>query len=82
MGICELTFVPGPAVAQVYSDDGVPWREACPKCLEAGPDCMVNRLRRNADGHRAIAEEMEEAAAEGFEDVPTLQELRLMERLA
>jgi hypothetical protein len=60
----------------------VDWREACPKCLAGGPDSIVETLRRWAAFYRQVAEDYEEVADEGIEDMPTPEELALMERLA
>jgi hypothetical protein len=79
-GICNLRFQTGRVVAEAYGD-GVDWTQVCPKCLERGEDGIAERLRSEAEWHRKVAEEMEEAAAEGVEYVPTPEELRLMELL-
>jgi len=81
-GICDLRFPLDAAIARAECDDGVDWREVCPKCLAEGPDGIVETLRRSAALYRQMAEDNEEAADEGIEDMPTPEELALMERLA
>jgi hypothetical protein len=81
-GICELPFESGPAVAHAYCDDGVDYREVCPRCLAGGPEGIVETFRRRAVFYREAAETYEELACEGVHDMPTLEELSLMERLA
>jgi hypothetical protein len=81
-GICGIRFPLGAAIARAECDDGVDWREVCPKCLASGSDGIVATLRRRAAIYRQIAEDFEEVADEGIRDMPTPEELRLMQLLA
>ena len=80
--ICDGCFFFGPAIANAYDDDGISRGEVCPTCLAGGPEGIVERLRSRAWWYAKIAEDLEEAADEGVESVPTLEELRLMSLLA
>jgi hypothetical protein len=81
-GICHMRFQTGPAVAQAIADSGTHFSEVCPKCLAGDEEGLVERLRRHAEWYWEMAEELEEAADEGIEDMPTPEELRLMGLLA
>ncbi len=50
-GICGVRFRLGAAVTRAECDDGVNWREVCPKCLAGGPEGVVETLRRRAAFH-------------------------------
>ncbi len=81
--LCNRRFVVGAAMARAYSDDGeIDCGEVCPDCLQSGAEGITARLEANARWTREAAEEDEMLAEEGLGEVPSLDELRMMERIA
>ena len=80
--ICRKDFWLGPVTAFAISDGRVLLGETCPRCLEGGVEKMQAELDRNARTSRAQAIEDERYATEGFvEDVPSLEEYKMLERV-
>jgi hypothetical protein len=84
--VCErlCLYVVGAVIARAYPlrDLGGRVGEAvCPKCIEAGPEAMAERLEEQAYWNRQVADEAEELADEGVE-APTPEDLRLMKEIA
>jgi hypothetical protein len=80
--LCWGRFVPGPATARAYGDDGLDCGEVCYECLRGGEERILARLEMNARWSRETAEEDEGLLEEGISELPTLEELRMMERIA
>jgi hypothetical protein len=80
--LCGGYFVPGPATARAYGDDGLDCGEVCFECLRGGEERILARLERNAQWNRRCAEEDEGLLEEGITELPTLEELRMMERIS
>jgi hypothetical protein len=80
--LCGGRFVPGPATARAYGDDGLDCGEVCYECLRGGAERILACLEINARWNREIAEENEELLEEGISELPTLEELRMMERIS
>ncbi len=74
--ICSGRFYLGPATCFAYSDNGrCLWGEVCPRCIAGGPEEIQRRLDMKARWARLTAEQEEQAADEGVEDCPTLDEV-------
>ena len=91
--VCGRAFVIGAVAAWAYSNTPVDDQggrldcgPVCPMCLEDGPEAMYRRLKDKL--HRSLAELASDETAqddallfsEGVPDMPTLEELREMER--
>jgi hypothetical protein len=71
--ICGSIYNLKTARASVYSQQGIEYGDACPDCLEAGPEGMKERLLENARRLREFAAELESLSQEpvhisGLED--------------
>lgn len=74
--ICRGRFHLGPVSCFAYQDDGrVLWGEVCPRCIAGGPGEIQDQLDRKARWARLGAEQDEQAADEGVEDCPTIDEV-------
>lgn len=90
--VCGRAFVIGAVAAWAYSDTPVDDQDnrldcgpVCSMCLEEGPEAMYRRLKDKLQ--RSVVHASDEAAqddallfSEGVPDLPTLEELREMER--
>jgi hypothetical protein len=91
--VCGHAFVIGAVAAWAYSDtpvndqgDRLDCGPACSMCLEEGPEAMYRRLKDKLQ--QSLAELASDEASqddallfsEGVPDMPTLEELREMER--
>ena len=74
--LCPGRFYLGPASCLAYSEDGlICWGEVCPRCIAGGPEEIQRQLDMRARWARWKAEQETEAAEEGVEDCPTIDEL-------
>jgi hypothetical protein len=92
--VCDRTFVIGAVAAWAYSDTPVDDQDnrldcgpVCPMCLEEGPQAMYRRLKDKLQRSLAelasddyVAQDDALLFSEGVPDMPTLEELREMER--
>lgn len=91
--LCKRSFVTGAVAPWAYSSwpvssDGgrLDCGPVCPMCLEEGPEAMYGRLKgdlRQTLAHETDDEVIQDAAllvSEGVPRVPTLEDLRRMER--
>ena len=69
----------GEATAWAISNANTLIGEVCPACLESGAPHIEAKLDERARLSRVIAEQDEQIASEGVEDVPSVDELLVAE---
>lgn len=62
--ICGSIYSLKTARASVYSQQGIEYGDACPDCLESGPEGIKARLLENAQRLREFADELEALSQE------------------
>jgi hypothetical protein len=77
--ICRLKFWLGAATAFAVSDTDTLLGETCPSCIERGAEHMAAELQSRARWSRWVAEMDEVLAEEGFDELPTVAEYRMLE---
>lgn len=77
--ICRDVFWLGEATAWAITDANTLIGEVCPACLEGGASHIEAKLDERARLSRVIAEQDEQIASEGVEDVPSVDELLVAE---
>lgn len=77
--ICLDRFYLGEVSPVLVSDCETEVGEVCYACIHAGEDHIQGTLERRAEFSRLIADEDERIAAEGVEDLPSVDELLAVE---
>jgi hypothetical protein len=77
--ICRDVFWLGEATAWAITDANALIGEVCPACLEGGAAHIEAKLDERARLSRVIAEQDEQNASEGVEDLPSVDDLLVAE---
>jgi hypothetical protein len=80
-GICSGGFWLGACTADAVSERNVHLGHVCPSCVERGVEHMKAELEERARRSARIAAEDAEHAAEGFTEVPALEEFLMLEKV-